>query len=326
MSILSEPHFHNEEAAYAKLESIVWPKGPVCPHCGNADAARVYKIVGKTARIGLRTCAECRKQFTAKVGTVFESSHVPLNKWFQAAHLLASSKKGMSAHQLHRTLRVTYKTAWFMFHRLREAMRDDGFNMLGGDNKIVEADETYFGNVEKENRRSVTTSGRPFTKSGKTGPSNKRAVVSLVERGGNVRSFHVKNADKVTVTQIVRENIAHETRLQTDESRLYGAAIDYVKDHETVNHSAKEYARGDVNTNSVEGFFSIFKRGMKGVYQHCGERHLHRYLAEFDFRYNARTALGISDAARTDRAIKGISGKRLKYRDSLVAGGGLVAG
>lgn len=326
MSILSELHFHNEEAAYAKLESIVWPNGPVCPHCGNADPDRVYKIEGKTARIGLRTCAECRKQFTAKVGTVFESSHVPLNKWFQAAHLLASSKKGMSAHQLHRTLKVTYKTAWFMFHRLREAMRDGGLSPMGGEGKIVEADETYFGPVAKENMRTTRTSGKPFLKNGTHGPLNKRAIVSLVERSGNVRSFHVERADKITVTQIVRENIAHETRLHTDESRLYGSALDHVKDHEMVNHSAKEYARGDVNTNSVEGFFSIFKRGMKGVYQHCGERHLHRYLAEFDFRYNARTALGVGDAERTERAMRGISGKRLKYRDSSNANNGLVAG
>lgn len=320
MSILNEAHFHNEEAAYARLESIVWPNGPVCPHCGNADPERVYKIEGKTARLGLRACAECRQQFTVKVGTVFESSHIPLHKWFQAAHLMASSKKGISAHQLHRTLKVTYKTAWFMAHRLREAMRDGDLSPMGGSGKIVEADETYFGNVEKSKRRTKTTSGRPFTKSGKPGPSNKRAVVSLVERGGNVRSFHVENADKFTVTQIVRENIANETRLHTDESRLYGSALDYVAQHETVNRSAKEWVRDDIHTNTIEGFFSIFKRGMKGVYQHCGERHLHRYLAEFDFRYNARTALGFNDEARTEKAIKGISGKRLKYRDSLVAG------
>lgn len=307
MSILSEPYFHNEEAAYAKLESIVWPNGPVCPHCGNADAARVYKIEGKTARIGLRTCAECRKQFTAKVGTVLESSHVPLNKWFQAAHLLASSKKGMSAHQLHRTLKVTYKTAWFMFHRLREAMRDGELAPMGGEGKIVEADETYFGSKKVVTKR---------TRRGKSSHSSKRSVVALVERGGNVRSFHVERADKSTVTQIVTANVKKETRLHTDESRLYSGAEQRFAAHETVVHSGHEYVRGDVHTNTIEGYFSIFKRGMKGVYQHCGENHLHRYLAEFDFRYNRRTALGINDLERTDSAILGIVGKRLKYRDS----------
>lgn len=307
MSILNAAHFHNEEAAYARLESIVWPNGPVCPHCGNADADRVYRIKGKTARVGLHTCAECRKQFTVKVGTVFESSHVPLHKWFQAAHLLASSKKGISAHQLHRTLQVTYKTAWFMAHRLREAMRDGELTPLGGAGKIVEADETYFGSKKVITKR---------TKRGKSAHSSKRSIVALVERGAKVRAFHVSRADQITVAQIVRENVAQETRLHTDESRLYATALDHVADHQTVRHASAEYVRGDVHTNTVEGYFSVFKRGMKGIYQHCGERHLHRYLAEFDFRYNARAALGISDDQRTHKAISGIVGKRLKYRDS----------
>jgi transposase-like protein len=313
MSILTEAHFHNEEAAYKRLESIVWPNGPVCPHCGNTDPDRVYRIKGKTARVGLLTCAECRKQFTVKVGTVFESSHVPLHKWFQAAHLLASSKKGFSAHQLHRTLKVTYKTAWFMAHRLREAMRDGDLAPLGGFGKIVEADETYFGSKDVIKKRTIR---------GKAAHSSKRSVVSLVERGSKVRSFHVDRADQITVTQIVRENVSKETRLHTDESRLYARALDYVDNHETVLHSGGEYVRGDVHTNTVEGYFSIFKRGMKGVYQHCGERHLHRYLAEFDFRYNNRIARGVNDDARTHKAIEGIVGKRLKYRDSLPASNG----
>jgi transposase-like protein len=313
MSILTEAHFHNEEAAYARLESIVWPNGPVCPHCGNVDPKRVYRIKGKTARVGLHTCAECRKQFTVKVGTVFESSHVSLHKWFQAAHLLASSKKGFSAHQLHRTLKVTYKTAWFMAHRLREAMRDGDLVPLGGSGKIVEADETYFGSKDVIKKRTIR---------GKAAHSSKRSVVALVERGAKVRAFHVDRADQITVSQIVRENVAQETRLHTDESRLYATALDHVADHHTVRHASGEYVRGDVHTNTVEGYFSIFKRGMKGIYQHCGERHLHRYLAEFDFRYNNRIARGINDDVRTHKAIEGIVGKRLKYRDSLPASNG----
>lgn len=313
MSVLNEAHFHNEEAAYARLESIVWPNGPTCPHCGNADAARIYRIKGKTARLGLHTCGECRKQFTVKVGTVFESSHVPLHKWFQAAHLLASSKKGFSAHQLHRTLKVTYKTAWFMAHRIREAMREADLAPLGGSGKIVEADETYFGSKDVIKKRTIR---------GKAAHSSKRSVVALVERGAKVRAFHVDRADQITVAQIVRENVAQETRLHTDESRLYHTALEYVADHRTVHHASGEYVRGDVHTNTVEGYFSIFKRGMKGTYQHCGERHLHRYLAEFDFRYNNRIARGINDDVRANKIIQGIVGKRLKYRDSLPASKG----
>jgi len=314
MSILSEPHFHSEEAAYERLESIVWPNGPVCPHCGNADPARCYKIEGKTARAGLRTCAECRKQFRVTVGTIFEQSKIPLHKWFQAAHLLSASKKGFSAHQLHRTLKVTYKTAWFMMHRLREAMRDGSLAPMGGAGMIVEADETYFGKT-KFPRPSKQRRGRPY-KTGSRGPRDKRPIVSLVERGGRVRSFHVADANKENAQAIVIENIARESRLHTDESRLYHGADEHFAAHETVKHSAYEYVRGDIHTNSAEGYFSIFKRGMRGVYQHCAEKHLHRYLAEFDFRYNNRSALGVEDAARAAVALRGIVGKRLTYRDS----------
>lgn len=318
MSILSQPHFHNEDAAYARLEAIVWPNGPVCPHCGNSDPARVYKIEGATARRGLRTCAECREQFRVTVGTIFEHSKLPLHKWFQAAHLLASSKKGFSAHQLHRTLKVTYKTAWFMAHRLREAMRDGSLAPMGGAGMIVEADETYYGKTA-EPKVSKQRGDRPY-KVGSRGPRDKRAIVSLVERGGKVRSFHVDRANKETVQLIVMENVARETRLHTDESRLYTGADRIFASHETVKHSAKEYVRGDVHTNSAEGFFSIFKRGMKGVYQHCAEKHLHRYLAEYDFRYNRRSALGVDDSDRTTAMLSGIVGRRLTYRDSFRVG------
>jgi hypothetical protein len=241
-----------------------------------------------------------------------ESSHIPLRLWAQAFTLLCSSKKGISAHQVHRTLKITYKSAWFLCHRIREAMRSGGLEPLGGNGKIVEADETYFGPTEKP-RVSPQRKGRPY-KRGSRGPRDKRAIVSLVERGGNVRSFHVPVADANTVVGIVVDNIAKESRLHTDESRLYSFIGSQFATHETVKHSAKEYARGDVNTNSVEGYFSIFKRGMKGVYQHCKEKHLHRYLSEYDFRYNHRIALGFNDGDRAALAVKNAAGKRLTYR------------
>jgi transposase-like protein len=304
MSVLSEPHFHNEEAAIARLESIVWPNGPVCPHCGNADAKRIYKIKGKTARPGLRTCAECRKQFTCKIGTVFESSHIPVHKWFQAAHLLASSKKGISAHQLHRTLKVTYKTAWFIAHRLREAMRDGPLAApLGGGGKAVEADETFIGHKK----------GFPR---GQKGVASKFKVMSLVERGGSVRSVVLNSVTRQDVERVIRANVSHEARLMTDTARYYARGRFGTADHQMVNHELEEWARGDVHTNTLEGYFSLFKRGMKGVYQHCAEKHLHRYLAEFDFRYNQRVALGVGDVQRTNAALAGAVGKRLTYRDS----------
>lgn len=309
MSVLNAPHFHNEEAAYAWVEARVWPEGPVCPHCGGVE--RISKMQGKSTRIGAYKCYQCRKPFTVKVGTIFESSHVPMHLWLQAMFLLCSSKKGISSNQLHRTLGVTLKTAWFMSHRIREAMRSGDLAPMGGNGGIVEADETYFGNRAPENRRTRTTSGRPFIKKGKQ--ANKRAIIALVERGGAVRSFHVENADKATVNIIVSQNIARETRLHTDESRIYVDAALHTGSRETVHHSSGEYVRGDVHTNTVEGVFSILKRGMKGIYQHCAEKHLHRYLAEYDFRYNNRVALGVSDVARTENALRGIVGKRLTY-------------
>lgn len=309
MTKLTDPMFTDEAAARTALEGIRWPNGPACGHCGETE--RRYE----TKRVGRYRCGnpECRKDFTVTTRTVMESSHIKLHKWLLGFYLVSSSKKGMSAHQLHRMLGLTYKSAWFMHHRIREAMRAGGLDLppLGGNGAPVEADETYFGNIDEP--KTVRSDGRPYSKSGARGPANKRAIVSLVERGGDVRSFHVPHATKVTVTEIVNANVAREAILYTDESRLYGDAKELVAAHEKVNHSAKEYARGAVHTNTIEGYFSIFKRGMKGVYQHCSEKHLHRYLAEFDFRYNARH---ITDGERAALAVKGAEGKRLTYRQA----------
>ena len=308
MPAYTDAHFNNEEAARATLERVLWPKGPECPHCGVVGHA-----YAKASRPGVWRCAEveCRKDFTVTMKTVMERSHIPLHKWLLAFHLFTASKKGFSAHQLHRTLDITYRSAWFMAHRVREAMRAGGLVPLGGKGQVVEVDETYFGKTD-EPRVSPHREGRPY-KTGSRGPRNKRPILSLVERGGSVRSFHVPVAGQFIVQEIVKKNLARETRLHTDESRLYsGMNAHYT--HETVKHSANEYARGDVTTNSVEGYFSVFKRGMKGVYQHCGEKHLHRYLAEYDFRFNHRSALGLNDGDRATLAVKNAAGKRLTYR------------
>ncbi|MCU4180215.1 IS1595 family transposase [Bosea sp. BH3] len=302
---LDNPIFTDADKAREHLEAQRWPNGATCPHCGNADPSRIAALKGKAHRVGLYQCAECREQFTVTVGTVFERSKIPLNKWMLAVHLMCASKKGMSAHQLHRMLSVTYKTAWFMAHRIREAMRDENPEPMGGEGQIIEADETYFGDKETVTKR---------TKRGKAGLGSKRAVVALVERGGSVRSFHVNSADATTVREIVVTNVRRSSSLHTDESKLYTKTGTEFAAHETVKHTANEYVRGVVHTNTVEGFFSVFKRGMKGVYQHCAEKHLFRYLAEFDFRYNNRTKLGVSDVERRDNALKGIDGKRLTYR------------
>lgn len=301
MSILSADHFHNEEAAYAWVEARVWPNGPVCPHCGETE--RIGKLKGKSTRIGVHKCYKCRRPFTVKVGTIFEDSHIPLRFWLQAIHLIASSKKGISANQLHRTLGVTLKSAWFLGHRVREAMRVGSFAApLGGNGSsgVVEADETFIGK-------------KKGVKKPKGGTGHKHAVLSLVERGGDVRSVHVPDVTARTVVPIVNDNIAREARVMTDNAATYYNKLEAAS-HEAVNHADGEYVRGDVHTNTVEGYFSIFKRGMKGVYQHCGERHLHRYLAEFDFRYNNRVGRGIGDAERADRILVGVVGKRLTYR------------
>jgi len=309
MSNLSAPHFHNEEAAYAYVEARVWPEGPVCPHCG--CFGRIYEMKGKSTRIGVRKCGDCRKPFTVKVGTIFEASHVPMRHWLQAMYLMAASKKGVSANQLHRTLGCTLKTAWFLAHRIREAMRDGSLAPFGQGGATVEADETYYGPVA--NPTMIRTDGTPRKFKNK-GPANKRAIVALVERGGRVRSFHVKHATKEAVTQIVTANVAKEAVFYTDESKLYRDAHMHVALHDSVRHTGGEYVRGDVHSNTVEGVFSIFKRGMRGIYQHCSEKHLHRYLAEFDFRYSNRVALGVNDTARTDTLIAGVVGKRLTYQ------------
>ena len=300
MSLLSQPHFHNEAAAIARLEGIVWPQGPHCPRCGGFD--RITAVKG--GRAGLRRCGPCKREFTATVGTIFERSHVKLHKWFQAAHLMASSKKGISAHQLHRTLKVTYKTAWFMEHRLREAMRELNPTKLGGEGKTVEFDETYIGGLEENKHRD---------KRKPRGVGGKEIAFALVERGGKVRSHHVPTVSSVTLGPILREQINAATKVMTDEARYF---VGIFKDHERVQHGIGEYVRGDVHTNTIESYFSILKRGITGTYHHVSAKHLKRYLAEFDFRYNERAAIGVSDEVRADKLVAGVVGKRLTYRDS----------
>jgi transposase-like protein len=311
-NVFAEAHFHDEDAARVWFEKARWPSGPICPRCKNP---KHYA----TKKSGRYRCGnkECRKDFTVMTGSVMERSHAKLTQWAMAFWLAASSKKDFSAHQLHRALGCEYNTAWFLHHRVMEAMRRGGLDLppLGGEGQIVEADETYFGKVENP-QPSPQRLGRPYLKRGKNGGAGKRPIIALVERGGRVRTFHVAYADKVTVTKIVRDNIAAETRLHTDESKLYWGSDEFFASHETVHHSSKEYVRDDVHTNSAEGYFSIFKRGMRGVYQHCAEKHLHRYLAEFDFRYNHRAALGYTDEERTVLAVRGGEGKRLTYHQS----------
>jgi len=304
---LQNPIFTDENAAREALEAARWPNGPYCPHCGATD--RLAKVQGtkKSHRPGLWYCNHCKGQFTATVGTVFERSKVPLTKWWLASHLLGSSKKGMSAHQLHRMLGVTYKTAWFMAHRIREAMVEADPPPLGGKDKVVEADETFIGPAQ-----DVFVNDRGWVK--QRGFTTKRKVIALVERGGRARSFKVDDLDAKTIRKTLFENVVLDSTLHTDQAGHYKHPGREFAKHESVNHSEREYARGDVTTNTVEGFFSIFKRGMTGIYQHCGEQHLQRYLAEFDFRYSNRSALGVEDAERVRRIMKGISGKRLTYR------------
>lgn len=306
-----DPKFHNEDAARTWFAAARWAKGPICPHC---KGTKHYA----TRKEGRYRCAakDCRKDFTVMTGTVMERSHAPLTMWAAAFHFAASAKKGFSAAQLERELGCEYNTAWFMWHRIREAMRrgDLEIEPMGGPGKVVEGDEIYFGNLPEHKRPKVNRSGTARSSGPKYGPGHKRAIVSLVERGGLVRSFHVDGAHVENVAKIVRENISRESRLHTDESMLYRKVGVEFATHERVNHSKKEYAGGDVTTNTIEGFFSVFKRGMRGVYQKCDEKHLHRYLAEFDFRYNHRASLGYSDEARAVAAVRGGEGKRLTYR------------
>jgi transposase-like protein len=302
----TNPIFQDADKAREWLEAQLWPHGPVCGHCGTVDNATPL-----ASRPGLYQCnaKECRKQFTVTVGTLFERSHIPLNKWLMAAFLICASKKGISAHQIHRMIGVSYKSTWFMMHRLREAMRPGAdFGPLGGQNKVVEADETYVGGREK-NKHSHKRRGKG------RGPTGKEPVVSLVEREGRVRSTHLpavnaKNLRPILVTQIDRKSC-----LMTDESSLYLKIGDEFAGHGNVNHSAGEYVRADFwHTNTVENYFSILKRGITGTYHHVSQQHLKRYLAEFDFRYNERSALGVNDADRAAKMINGIVGKRLTYR------------
>jgi transposase-like protein len=297
-SVFNAKALQDETAAYAWVESQVWPNGPICPHCGGFE--RISPMKGKSTRIGTYKCYQCRKPFTVKVGTVFESSHIPMRIWLQAMVLMCSSKKGISSNQLHRVLGVSLKSAWFMSHRIREAMRFVGMEPLGGAGKAVEVDETFFGKVKGEPKRK--------------GTGHKHVVLSLIERGGSARSFHVEGTRIADIAPVIRANLARESAMMTDEGTYYREVGRDFASHQTVNHKQEEYVRGDIHTNTAEGFFSIFKRGMHGVYQHCSEKHLHRYLAEFDFRYSNRIKLGINDDERAARAVRGIVGKRLTYR------------
>ena len=309
-SILSQPHFHNEEAAYEFVEARIWPRGPVCPHCGGME--RNKRMGGESTRIGLYKCYDCRKPFTVKMGTVFEKSHIPMRLWLQAIFLIASSKKGISSNQLHRTLGITLKSAWFMSHRIREAMKEGDLGDFGGDGGDVEIDETFI--------------GRDFTKKPKgvkkgRGYEHKNKVLSLVDRNtGRAKSVVVDNLKLATLLPIIQATVSPKARVMTDEAaqynNRYAGLSRFFSAHGIVHHGAGEYVSykdATVHTNTIEGFFSIFKRGMKGVYQHCGHNHLNRYLSEFDFRYNNRAANGVDDAERAERLLRGVKGKRLTY-------------
>jgi transposase-like protein len=307
-----DERFTDRLAAAEYLESIRWPNGPVCPHCGEAEK-RHYPLKSKTRR--LYKCAGCRKQFTVTVGTIFESSHIPLNKWLLAFYLLCSSKKGMSAHQLHRMLDVTYKTAWFMAHRIREAMKQPPFTsrMKG----IVEADETYVGGkVRRANKRPIASldpmQPKPRQQTGRG--ADKTPVMLLVERGGQARSFRLATVTGDEIKSVIRKNVDRSASIHTDAFRSYQGLSSAYASHEVVNH-LDEWVRGDVHTNTAENFFSILKRGIDGVYHHVSEAHLPRYLSEFDFRYNTRSRLGYSDSDRTRLALSMAEGKRLRYAD-----------
>ena len=299
-SVLDDPHYHNEEAAFAFVEAHLWPDGPVCPHCGETE--RLGELKGKTARAGLRKCYACRKQFTVRIGTIFEDSHCPMHLWLQAIFLMNSSKKGISTRQLQRTLRCGLKTAWHLGHRIRKMMeRDiDIITPMGGAGRYLEADETFVGR-------------KPGTKV-RRGYAHMNPVFALVERDGEARSFHVPNVRANTLRAVMEVQTSRASHLRTDEAKVYTGIGWNFASHETVRHSEDEYVRGDAHTNTVEGFFSILKRGVYGVYQHVSEAHLHRYLAEFDHRYNNREKLGVNDVERAARALRGAKGKRLTYQ------------
>lgn len=309
-SVLSEKYFTDEAAAFERLEAIMWPEGPTCPHCGAVD--RINRLQGVkdkrgNVRPGLWKCYHCRSQFTVRKGTVFESSHIPLHQWFQAAFLMSSSKKGVSANQLHRTLGCTLKTAWFVAHRLREAMKTGHVSLLGGEGRVIEADTTYVGGKEKNKHMAKR-------KAENIGGMGKEIVHALVERQGNVRSHHIHSVNGETLRPILFGHADKKSRLMTDTAGGYLHLGRAFAQHEMVDHGALEYVRGDVHSNTVEGVFSILKRGIIGTYHHVSRKHLHRYLAEFDFRYNNRIANGVDDGARTVAMMKSAHGKRLTYR------------
>ena len=314
LSAVHDDALYDEAKAYELVESVLWPDGPVCPKCGSVE--RISKMEGKSTRIGTYKCYACRSKFTVKMGTIFEDSHIPMRFWLQAIFLMASSKKGISSNQLHRTFGISLRSAWFMSHRLREAMRGGPLSpMGGGGGGIVEVDETIYG------RAATHPKGRrPDPSLRITGSAHKNVILSLVERGGNVRSYHVAGTSAHDVIPIVNENVAKEAAVMTDSAAMYrGDRLRSFASHDRVDHSISEYARYEegrpvIHTNTVEGYFSVFKRGMRGTYQHCKEKHLHRYLAEFDFRYNARVALGVNDHMRAERLLRGAKGKRLTYR------------
>jgi transposase-like protein len=300
-SLLSASHFHDETTALAFIEERVWPNGPVCPRCG--ETVRIGRMMGKSTKLGQCKCYVCRKPFAVTVGTVMESSHIPLHIWLQAMHLLCTSKKGISSNQLHRTLGVTLKSAWFLSHRIREAMTTLGVESMGGPGGIVEIDETFIGK-----KKDVPV---------RRGYAHKHAVMSLIERspkGGRVLSFHVEGTAAADLLPIIKGHVNSGSHIMTDESGQYAHLNKHFTEHDFIRHDAGEYGCGIVHINTVEGFYSVFKRGMKGIYHHCGEGVLQRYVAEFDFRYNNRVRLGVDDVERTDRALKGIVGKRLTYR------------
>jgi transposase-like protein len=305
--ILNQPQFQDPDRAREYLEALRWPNGPICPHCGTIDGH--YKLQGASTRPGVYKCGSCSDQFTVTVGTVFERSKIGLHLWLMAVHLMCASKKGISAKQLERMLGVTYKTAWFMCHRIREAMTPATFNgKLGGDggSGIVEADETYWGH-------RTESAENPLPKN-KRGPRAKMAIVSLVEREGDKRSFHVANVNGATLRAVIKSQVSAKAHLMTDESRLYTVLGREQAKHSTVNHERKEYARGDVTSNTVESSFAILKRGLVGTFHSVSEKHLQRYCNEFDFRWNTRQSEGFNDTARADITLKGIAGKRLTYR------------
>lgn len=301
---LTNPIFTDLEKAREHFEAIRWPQGCYCPFCGSFD--RVAPLGGKSMGPGWYHCKDCRKKFTAAVGTIYERSHIPMTKWLLATHLMCASKKGMSAHQLHRMIGLPYKTAWFMCHRIREGMRDlKPTGPLGGEGKTVEFDETFVGGKERNKHASKRNKNN-------RGGTGKEAVFSLVERGGKVCSHHIPNVTAKTLRPIMDDQIAEATRTMSDDG---GARIRHgSRDHHSVNHSIGEYVRGDVHTNTIEGYFSIMKRGITGVYHHVSPQHLKRYLAEYDFRYNERAALDVSDAERTAKAVAGVVGKRMTYQ------------